>query len=1003
MEEIWKNSAIITKRNVDDEQNPISVQLSELKYIIDVHSCIVLNQLPDEFHGIYIDGYTEVYDIEKVSINNYKVDYANGVIYFHPNNIGKILNVDYYGIGYTLLSASRIYTKYDKNGGVLETLEELLDKGKLYIEAIETLGGAVEVINELEQDITNGTSLHENLLEDISTGSAVRDDLEEKTNIANTTINSLVSKTQDGNNTVSQLIEKNAIATEKKQALDSSIQSATDTNTTLSNTNQAGTQINLTLQQTIAEASDDIATINATGNKSLIIGASSFTNGEYTWTHSMNNDNLIVSILSTDTNEPIIADYKIIDKNNILIRNSVEHPNLKVILSASYYQGNSVIGSTVEEFLGDSIGTDEDKVRLRGVNGEVQNPVTNSDAVFMTDGVTKLTKKIDDIRSILENKISKNPNIIDVKDYGAKGDGATDDTPAILSAITKLRDGMTLKFPSGEYIVYSNVNGVATGDALALSSCILIKGLKNISIIGELNSIIRPKIQGASVNKYRYPCTLSVDKCENVTINNLTIESRGENYGDADAGYSVAQGDLRTNFVIQNGGSAILVTRSKNVTIEDVKARLCGSCAVIYHSNVSSCKVINCFANALSDGYAGFTTDAFVDVSSPYDNKVDYINCRVYSETLVRNNVQVGLNNISGKCGILIEGDSNPVVSNITGCIIKDCSHNGVDLYLGSGIISTNGKININNTIVDNCNRFAYKRDTLTTNGYINIENCIGKNLRHSGIVIKDLYTIKQTSNNNIINNEIDVLGTLVFPTGDEYLKSMSGICFAEYSETVGKTIISNNIIKIPENGIFQMYRNNIDITRNSIYTKENCLSLFGGGEISVSYNKLKRTGYTESSNTNIYVNTTSKDSAIGTINLSIDNNELVCDNKAHNAISIVSSNVSSLVTLNSFRNNVFNNCCMNANNTNLLPVSFNRYVELYNKDGLAGDYTVLIFDFSNNLGINSGCKIISDDGIIHEMIYQNSSVSEGRHKVTFYINGDIRSNLTNGKYYTLL
>lgn len=402
-EEIWKNSAIITKRNVDDNQNPISVQLSELKQIIDVHSCIVLNQLPDEFHGIYIDGYTEVYDIEKVSINNYKVDYANGVIYFHPNNIGKILNVDYCGIGHTLLSASRIYTKYDKNGNVLETLEELLDKAKLYIEAIEALGGAVEVVNELEQDITNGTSLHENLLEDISTGSEVRDDLEEKTDIANTTINSLVTKTQDGNNTVSQLIEKNAIATEKKQALDESIQSAVDTNTTLSNTNQAGTQINLTLQQTMAEASDDIATINATGNKSLIIGASNFTNGEYTWTHNMNNDNLIVSILSTDTNEPIIADYKIIDKNNILIRNSEENPNLKVILSASYYQGNALFGTNVEEFLGDNIGTTGKKVRLKDDNGVNQNPITNSDAVFMPDGSTKLTNKINDINASLEH------------------------------------------------------------------------------------------------------------------------------------------------------------------------------------------------------------------------------------------------------------------------------------------------------------------------------------------------------------------------------------------------------------------------------------------------------------------------------------------------------------------------------------------------------------------------------------------------------------------------
>ena len=76
MEEMWKNSAIIAKRNVDDNQNPISVQLYELKPVIDVHSCIVLNQLPDEFHGIEIEGFTQVYDIDKISTKNFKVDYA---------------------------------------------------------------------------------------------------------------------------------------------------------------------------------------------------------------------------------------------------------------------------------------------------------------------------------------------------------------------------------------------------------------------------------------------------------------------------------------------------------------------------------------------------------------------------------------------------------------------------------------------------------------------------------------------------------------------------------------------------------------------------------------------------------------------------------------------------------------------------------------------------------------------------------------------------------------
>lgn len=388
-EELWKNSAIIAKRNVDSNQTPISVNLTELKQIIDVHSCLVLNQLPDEHYGINIDEFTEVYDIEDVTTKSYKVDYANGVLYFHPNNIGKVIQVDYYGIGCTLLSASRIYTKYDKYGNVLETLEELIDKGKLYIQAIESLGGAVEVINRLENANSTGTVLHENLLEDIRVGTPLNTNLKE--NI------------QEGNTLLPNLVDANNTATQKKKDLDQSIVNATDTNTTLSNTNQSATQTNLVLQQTIASGKDSVDKINATGNKSLIIGASQFVNNEYTWTHNMNSKELHVVMYDSVLDELLFPDCKIIDKNNILIRNSAEHPNIKVVLSASYYQGNALFGTNVEEFASDGIGVNTKKVRLKDGNGVLENPVTDSDAVFMPDGNTKLTKKIDDISTSLKD------------------------------------------------------------------------------------------------------------------------------------------------------------------------------------------------------------------------------------------------------------------------------------------------------------------------------------------------------------------------------------------------------------------------------------------------------------------------------------------------------------------------------------------------------------------------------------------------------------------------
>lgn len=406
-EELWKNSAIIAKRNVDSNQTPISVNLTELKQIIDVHSCLVLNQLPDEHYGIDIDGFTEVYDIEDVTTRSYKVDYANGVLYFHPNNIGKMLQVNYYGVGCTLLSASRIYTKYDKYGNVLETLEELLDKGKLYIQAIDSLGGAVEVINRVENANAIGTVLHENLLEDIEIGSELNKDLIDNNHIAENTITTLIQKTETGNQTINNLTDKTNLANQKNQELEVTTSNANNKNTELNNTISTANNTDTKLKDTILSGQDSINKINATGNKSLIIGTSQFVNNQYTWTHNMNNDNLIVNFIDSATSEPLMADYKIIDKNNILIRNSPEHPNIKVILSASYYGGNTAIGTTVEDFLGDSIEITSKNVRLKDNNGVLKNPVTNSDAVFMSDGKTKLTKKINDIDTSLAEKIKK--------------------------------------------------------------------------------------------------------------------------------------------------------------------------------------------------------------------------------------------------------------------------------------------------------------------------------------------------------------------------------------------------------------------------------------------------------------------------------------------------------------------------------------------------------------------------------------------------------------------
>ena len=269
----------------------------------------------------------------------------------------------------------------------------------------------ITIAERLNKDIPIAKKLHEDLTKDIEDGNKTKQELIEKTTIAKTTINTLVEKTAEGNNTIDGLVEKDAIAKATDSKLNKTIDNANETNRILNESNSEADTTNARLQMTIDSGKDSIDKINATGNKSLIIGASQFINNEYTWKHDMNSEDLHVTFEDLATKLPLLPDYQRIDKNNILIRNSAESPNIKVVLSASYYQGNALFGTNVEEFASDSIGVNTKKVRLKDGNGIVENPVTDSDAVFMPDGTTKLTKKIDDISASLEQNKQEIGNI----------------------------------------------------------------------------------------------------------------------------------------------------------------------------------------------------------------------------------------------------------------------------------------------------------------------------------------------------------------------------------------------------------------------------------------------------------------------------------------------------------------------------------------------------------------------------------------------------------------
>ena len=90
------------------------------------------------------------------------------------------------------------------------------------------------------------------------------------------------------------------------------------------------------------------------------------------------------------------------------------------------------------------------------------------------------------------------PGSCNVKDFGAKGDGVTNDTSAIKSAIATLVPYDTLYFPTGTYIVRPPADG---------TYAILPIALANLKIMGDGTGLSTIKVgdsPGATYTTYKY-------------------------------------------------------------------------------------------------------------------------------------------------------------------------------------------------------------------------------------------------------------------------------------------------------------------------------------------------------------------------------------------------------------------------------------------------------------------------------------------------------------------
>lgn len=179
---------------------------------------------------------------------------------------------------------------------------------------------------------------------------------------------------------------------------------------------------------------------------------------------------------------------------------------------------------------------------------------------------------------------------LNVKNYGAKGDGVTDDTNAINAAVTAAYNGGggTVWVPNGTYMIRTSAWGgginMKSNTSLYLASGAVLKQIANSydgSYIVAVKDISNVTITGGTIIGDRHTHTgtsgewgmgIDIEGSTNITISNITVQ---DCWGDGIYIGSSYSKTYSQNVTVQNAiidgnrRNAIAVISAKQLTIKD--------------------------------------------------------------------------------------------------------------------------------------------------------------------------------------------------------------------------------------------------------------------------------------------------------------------------------------------------------------------------------------------------------------------------------------------------